>query len=246
MCIISYSGTKTITSRNVEGDASLTPIFPYQSKILLLLESSTYSNFDFRRSLISKLQKHITMVQNKGLIFKKVPTGWPVAGQDLTIENREINLDEATCPEGGLILKNHYVSFDPYQRGRMRAPEVKSYSPPFELNKPITSRGVSSVVVSKSNKFKKGDVILSTDGTGTEEYTLLNEGSTSRAVKLDNPHKLDPKIFIGALGMPGLTAWSSLYEIGKPKKGETIFISAASGAVSLILSNSSARLVADP
>jgi NADPH-dependent curcumin reductase CurA len=171
------------------------------------------------------------MVQNKGLIFKQVPSGWPVAGQDLVVEAREINLDEATCPDNGLILKNHYVSFDPYQRGRMRAPEKTSYSPPFELGQPITNRGISSVVISKSDKFKKGDVVVSFDGTGTEEYTLLPEGPTSRAQKLDNPYKLDPKIFIGALGMPGLTAWSSLYEIGKPKKGETIFVSAASGAV---------------
>jgi NADPH-dependent curcumin reductase CurA len=173
------------------------------------------------------------MVQNKGLIFASVPSGWPVVGKDLKVETREINLDAATCPENGLIVKNHYLSYDPYQRGRMRAPEKKSYSPPFELGQPITNRGISTVVVSKTDKFKKGDVLVITDSCGTEEYTALAEGPTSRAFKLENPHKLDPKVFIGALGMPGLTAWSSFYEIGKPKKGETIFISAASGAVSL-------------
>lgn len=170
------------------------------------------------------------MVQNKGLIFKKVPSGWPVAGQDLTIETRDIDLDQAP-PPNGLITKNFYVSFDPYQRGRMRAPESASYSPPFELGKPITNRAVSKVVKSGTDKFKAGDIIVATDSMGTEEYTLLAEGPTSRAFKLDNPYNLDPRYFIGALGMPGLTAYSSFYEIGEPKKGETIFISAASGAV---------------
>jgi len=170
------------------------------------------------------------MVQNKGLIFKQVPSGWPVAGQDLVVETREIDLDAAP-PKNGLITKNFYISYDPYQRGRMRAPDVKSYSPPFTLGEPITNRAVSKVVKSDAEQFKPGDVIISMDSTGFEEYTRLEEGPTSRARKLENPYNLDPRIFVGALGMPGLTAWSSFYEIGEPKKGETIFISAASGAV---------------
>jgi len=170
------------------------------------------------------------MVQNKGLIFKKVPSGWPVAGQDLVVEAREIDLDQ-DAPPNGLITKNYYVSYDPYQRGRMRAPETKSYSPPFELGKPITNRAVVKVIKSGTDRFKPGDVVVATDSMGTEEYSIFPEGPTSRAFKLENPYNLDPRIFIGALGMPGLTAWSSFYEIGAPKKGETIFISAASGAV---------------
>lgn len=170
------------------------------------------------------------MVQNKGLIFKKVPSGWPVAGQELAVESSEFDLDQAPPPKG-LIIKNFYQSFDPYQRGRMRAPEKESYSPPFELGKPITTRSVSKVIKSDRPEFKTGDVIIGADSVGTEEYTALPEGPASRAFKLENPHNLDPRIFIGALGMPGLTAWSSLYEIGQPKKGETIFVSAASGAV---------------
>lgn len=171
------------------------------------------------------------MVQNKGLIFKKVPSGWPVAGQDLVVEDRPFDIDTAQPPSKGLILKNFYISYDPYQRGRMRAPDVKSYSPPFTLGEPITNRAVSKVIKSDVDQFKPGDVIISMDSTGFEEYTFLPEGPTSRARKLENPYNLDPRIFIGALGMPGLTAWSSFYAIGEPKKGETIFISAASGAV---------------
>jgi NADPH-dependent curcumin reductase CurA len=170
------------------------------------------------------------MVQNKGLIFKQVPTGWPVPGKDLVIESSEFDLNQAPPPKG-LILKNYYISYDPYQRGRMRAPEKQSYSPPFELGKAITNRGVSKVLKSDRPEFKEGDVIIAMDSVGSEEYTALPEGPSSRARKLENPYNLDPRIFIGALGMPGLTAWSSFYEIGQPKKGEVIFISAASGAV---------------
>ena len=170
------------------------------------------------------------MVQNKGLIFKKVPSGWPVPGQDLTVEAREFDLEQEP-PQGGVTLKNYYISFDPYQRGRMRDPGIKSYSPPFTLGQPITNRSVSKVIKSANPKFKPGDVITTLDGTPTEQYSVLPAESTERAQKLDNPYNLDPKIFIGALGMPGLTAYSSLYAIGEPKKGETIFISAASGAV---------------
>lgn len=170
------------------------------------------------------------MVQNKGLIFKSVPSGWPVAGKDLTIETREFDLDTPP-PKDGITTKNFYVSFDPYQRGRMRAPDKPSYSPPFELGKPITNSAVAKVLKSDNSKFKEGDVI--TGMLPTEEYSVV-EGQVANSSyfrKLENPFKLDPKLFIGALGMPGLTAYSSLLEIGQPKKGETIFISAASGAV---------------
>lgn len=174
------------------------------------------------------------MVQNKGLIFKKVPEGWPKPGQDLTIEDRPIDLNQK-LPEGALIVKNYYASFDPYQRGRMRAPEVKSYSPPFELGKPITNRSIFKVVKSNSDKFSEGETLITRGITPIEEYSILDKDAVAICSKLDNPYNLDPKFFLGPLGMPGLTAWSSFYEIGKPKKGETIFISAASGAVGQIV-----------
>lgn len=169
------------------------------------------------------------MVQNKGLIFKNVPTGWPVPGNDLAVEARDFDLDQAP-PKNGLITKNFYASFDPYQRGRMRAPGTKSYSPPFELGKPVTNSAVAKVLKSDNAKFAEGDVVAGM--FGTEEYSVVPEAVANGMVrKLDNPYGLDPKLFIGALGMPGLTAYSSFYAIGAPKKGETIFISAASGAV---------------
>jgi NADPH-dependent curcumin reductase CurA len=170
------------------------------------------------------------MVQNKGLIFKEVPEGWPKVGQHLVVESRDIDLDQK-LPEGGLLVKNFYASFDPYQRGRMRAADKKSYSPPFELGKPITNKSIFKVVKSNSESFKEGDVLISQGVTPIEEYSVFDAETVKTVNKLENPYNLDPKHFLGALGMPGLTAWSSFYEIGVPKKGETIFISAASGAV---------------
>lgn len=113
----------------------------------------------------------------------------------------------------------------------MRLPDPKAYAPGFALNAPIPNRGVSRVLKSANPKFAPGDIIVSASGTGAEEYSVLPANHADAARVLDNPHGLDARIFIGALGMPGLTAWSSFYEIGTPKKGETIFISAASGAV---------------
>lgn len=170
------------------------------------------------------------MVQNKGLIFKKVPKGYPIAGENLTIEDQPFDLDSATPPKNGVILKVYYASFDPYLRGKMRDASVKSYSPPFELGKAIVNRAVSKVVKSDNSKFKEGDIVVG-EQTPLQEYAFLDETWVKNAWKLNNPYELDPKVFVGALGMPGLTAYSSFYAIGEPKKGETIFISAASGAV---------------
>jgi NADPH-dependent curcumin reductase CurA len=116
-------------------------------------------------------------------------------------------------------------------RGRMRAPSKKSYSPPFELGKPVTNKSIFKVVKSNSDKFKEGDVLISQGVVPIQEYSVFDKDTVATIDKLENPYNLDPKHFLGALGMPGLTAWSSFYEIGAPKKGETIFISAASGAV---------------
>lgn len=118
-------------------------------------------------------------------------------------------------------------------------PAGSSYAAGYALNGPIVNFGISTVVSSSSPRFKAGDVIA---GNGKfEEYSIISADRASKEAPaggfslLNNPLDLDPKIFLGALGMSGLTAYSSLYEIGKPKKGETIFVSAASGAVGQIV-----------
>jgi NADPH-dependent curcumin reductase CurA len=168
------------------------------------------------------------MVQNKAIIFKEVPSGLPVPGKHLVVESREFDLEQAP-PAGGITTKNFYASFDPYQRGRMREPNTKSYSPPYQLGAPISSAAVAKVLKSDCPKFKAGDLI--SGGTTTEEYSSLPKQYAEGCKKIENPYNLDPMYYIGPLGMPGLTAYASLHDIGKPVKGETIFISAASGAV---------------
>ncbi|KAK2012885.1 zinc-binding dehydrogenase [Colletotrichum eremochloae] len=166
------------------------------------------------------------MTQNKTLIFKKIPTGLPVAGEHLTVEDRPIDLD---APENGLLVEIIYASYDPYQRGRMRDASIKSYSPAFELDGPVTNSTVSKVLKSNTPNFAEGDLIVA--HTPIAEYALVPPSILEQARKIQNPHNLDLSLFLGPLGMPGLTAWSGLHEIGKPKKGETIFVSSAAGAV---------------
>jgi len=169
------------------------------------------------------------MVQNKALIFKKIPEGLPVPGKDLVIETREFDLDQAP-PSGGVTTKNFYASLDPYQRGRLRSAEIKSYSPAYILGEPLTNNVVAKIIKSDNPTYKAGDLVSGI--ISFEEYSAVSKQMVDATFrKIENPYNLDLKVFTGALGMPGMTAYSSFYEIGKPQKGETIFISAASGAV---------------
>lgn len=82
------------------------------------------------------------MTNTKALIFRRIPQGLPVAGQDLVVEQIPDGPSPISeCPENGVLLGSVYSSIDPYQRGRMRDPSVKSYSPPLTLGEPINSRG---------------------------------------------------------------------------------------------------------
>ena len=172
------------------------------------------------------------MAPNQALIFNEVPDGWPIPGQHLVTKDIDFDPD-APAPANGLTLEIAYLSFDPYMRGRMRPSSVESYFPAFDLHAPITNNGIARVLKSNVSHLSPGDIVQGF--LPFQEYLTLDEKAAKRVTKLENPHKIDTKYFLGALGMPGLTAYSSLYEIGKPKKGETIFISAASGAVGQIV-----------
>ncbi|KAI9888457.1 MAG: hypothetical protein M1814_006904 [Vezdaea aestivalis] len=174
------------------------------------------------------------MVQNKGLVFAEIPTGVPVPGKHLVVESREFDLNGKPW-QGGLTTKNIYASFDPYQRGRMRDPKVVSYREAYLVGNVIENYGIARVLKSDCDKFKPGDLICTM--IGVEEYSFIRSqvADSSSTYKIANPHNLNIRLFLSALGMTGLTAYSSLFEIGKPKKDETIFISAASGAVGQIV-----------
>ncbi|KAI5456468.1 hypothetical protein BGZ63DRAFT_95173 [Mariannaea sp. PMI_226] len=163
---------------------------------------------------------------NKTLIYKKLPTGLPVPGEHLVVEDRPIDLDQV--PEGGLVIEIQAASFDPYLRGKMRDPETKSYSPPFEIDTPIINDTLGKVLKSDNPAFEVGDLVIAY--LPIAEYAYAPK-ELLRVRKVHNPYGLDTTLFLGPLGMPGLTAWSGLHEIGKPQKGETIFVSSAAGAV---------------
>ncbi|KAJ0160030.1 Zinc-type alcohol dehydrogenase-like protein PB24D3.08c [Colletotrichum tanaceti] len=168
------------------------------------------------------------MTPNKTFIFKKIPTGLPVAGEHLTVEDRPIDLDDV--PADGVVVETLYASFDPYQRGLMREAGKKSYTAPFDLDGPITNSTISRVLKSDTPRFAEGDVVLVF--APVAQYARLPAGGAlEQARKIHNPHGLDLALFLGPLGMPGLTAWSGLHKIGKPSKGETLFVSSAAGAV---------------
>ncbi|CAK7222819.1 hypothetical protein SBRCBS47491_004992 [Sporothrix bragantina] len=173
------------------------------------------------------------MVANKTFIFKQIPKGAPVPGQDIVTEARDFDL-EAAAPKGGLVVEVLYASFDPYLRGKLRDPKTKSYSPAFPLNGPISNEVIGRVVKSDNPKFKEGDLVITYAAIAqyvTIPGNMPNIRGQPGVRHVDNPYDLDLANFLGPLGMPGLTAYSALYEIGQPKKGETVFVSSAAGAV---------------
>ncbi|KAK2739087.1 hypothetical protein FQN55_009620 [Onygenales sp. PD_40] len=173
------------------------------------------------------------MSQNRALVYSKHPTGYPVAGEHLILENIPFD-PSAPAPENGITVQSLYTSLDPYMRGRMRDPSIKSYTPALDLHKPVGSRTIAKVLKSNSSRFKSGDFVVGF--LPIQEYVAVPEALMAAVKPLENPLGIeDIRVFLGPLGMPGVTAYSSLYEIGKPKKGETIFISAASGAVGQVV-----------
>ena len=175
-------------------------------------------------------------ISNAAVIFAEIPSGYPEVGKHLKYDkDRTIDLDTVD-PQGGVVTKNLVISIDPYMRGRMRKAETKSYSQPFELNQPLTNFFVGKVVKSGHDKLQVGQHVY---GFGSyEEYTVHPKAQaealhvlTEAQLKLGLPFTT----WVGAAGMPGQTAYYGLYRIGEPKKGETIFITGASGAVGQIV-----------
>jgi NADPH-dependent curcumin reductase CurA len=125
--------------------------------------------------------------------------------------------------EGDVLVHNIYLSVDPYMRGRMV--DRESYTPPFQIGQPLTGGCVGQVVQSKNSTFQAGSYVLSMQGW--REF-FLSDGSDITEI---DPDRAPIQAYLGIAGMPGLTAYVGLLDIGQPKKGDTVFVSAASGAV---------------
>ncbi|KAF9358046.1 hypothetical protein BGX26_002567 [Mortierella sp. AD094] len=166
---------------------------------------------------------------NKSVVLLQHPTDYAVAGVHVGVQHKELN---TRLNEGDILLRNLYVSVDPYLRGRMVGLK-DSYIPSYEIHGAFDSYGISEVVETKNTKFPVGTLVTS-PFIRWEEQTVL-PSSIAKDLTILPAEVRDSKIplsaYIGVLGMPGFTAYGSLLDIGQPKAGETIYISAASGAV---------------
>jgi NADPH-dependent curcumin reductase CurA len=125
--------------------------------------------------------------------------------------------------EGQLLVRNAYFSVDPYMRPRMN--DVRSYVAPFTLGEALTGGAVGRVAASRNERFQEGQWVV--HQAGWREWAL-SDGHGVRAIDTSTA---PVSAFLGVLGMPGFTAYHGLFEIGKPKEGETVFVSGAAGAV---------------
>ena len=170
---------------------------------------------------------------NQSFLYLSPPHGIPIAGQNLSVAPHPSGpFDPSTPPPpNGFTTQNLYASYDPSQRGRMRDPAIKSYSAAMVPGLPVTAVSVIGRVLSSANdKFKKDDVVHMTLAP-TESFSVVDADLAKRSEVLHPPEGVPLTAYLGALGMTGMTAYGSLHEIGQPKKGQTILISAAAGAV---------------
>jgi NADPH-dependent curcumin reductase CurA len=146
------------------------------------------------------------------------PEGWP---KESDFELAEV--DVADPDDGQLLIRNKFMSVDPYMRGRMN--DTRSYVPPFQLGEPMPGGAVGRVAVSRHPDYAEGDWVFSMLGW---REVARSDGEGLR--KLD-PERAPPQTALGVLGMPGLTAYVGLLDIGQPQEGDTVFVSGAAGAV---------------
>jgi NADPH-dependent curcumin reductase len=155
---------------------------------------------------------------NRQILLKSRPSGPP--------STTNFELVERPAPEpreGEVLMRTLYLSLDPYMRGRMS--DAKSYAKPAELGQPMVGGTVGRVVTSKNANFTAGDIVLAY--AGWQDYAVSN-GAGLRKLE---PAAAPISTALGILGMPGMTAYCGLLEIGQPKPGETVVVAAASGAV---------------
>lgn len=146
------------------------------------------------------------------------------------VQESDFKIVETPIPQlqdGQVLVKNIYLSLDPYMRGRMSA--ARSYASPVEIGQVMVGATVGEVVESKNAEFKPGDTVTGT--LGWQQYGVANG---------DRLRKVDPKLvpisaYLGIVGMPGVTAWVGLLDVGQPKAGETVVVSAAAGAVGSVV-----------
>ena len=159
---------------------------------------------------------------NKQVLLASRPQG------AVTEENfRIVEAPLATPAAGEVLVKNEWLSLDPYMRGRMS--DAKSYVPPVPIGEVMVGQTVGEVIESQDPRFKPGDKVLTQLG-----WQLYGVAKGNELIRID-VKRAPASYYLGILGMPGITAWFGLSEIGQPKAGETVVVSAASGAVGSVV-----------
>ncbi|MEU5673494.1 NADP-dependent oxidoreductase [Micromonospora sp. NPDC047753] len=158
------------------------------------------------------------MTSNREIHLASRPQGWPTEDTFRLVET-----EVPTPGPGQIVVRNQYMSVDPYMRGRMN--DVKSYVPPFALDAPLDGAAIGEVVASEAADVAVGTTVL--HGLGWREYALL-DAAAARPV---DPSIAPVSAYLSVLGMTGLTAYAGLLEVAAMKPGETVFVSAAAGAV---------------
>ena len=158
------------------------------------------------------------MTSNKQVLLASRPSG-PVLPENFRVVETPI----PSPGDGEVLVRNEWLSLDPYMRGRMS--DAKSYAKHVEIGEVMVGQTVGEVVESRDERFKPGDKVLT--GLG---WQLFGVARSKELVKID-PSRAPASYYLGILGMPGITAWFGFNEIGQPKAGETLVVSAASGAV---------------
>ncbi|UAM99349.1 NADP-dependent oxidoreductase [Polaribacter litorisediminis] len=162
-------------------------------------------------------------MNNKQIIFKKRPVGVPTE-DTWQLETNPV----PELQEGEILVEQHYISLDPAMRGWMN--DSKSYIPPVAINDVMRAGSVGKVIKNNGNpKFEIGDVV--TSWGGVQQYVITNG---------DSWYKVDTRLapmpmYIGTLGMPGMTAYFGITEVGKVKEGDIVLVSGAAGAVGSIV-----------
>ena len=159
---------------------------------------------------------------NRRIVLVRRPRGAPSA------EDFRLETDAVPAPGAGqLLLRTRYLSLDPYMRGRMN--EGRSYAPPVAIGAPMVGQTVSVVEASNLTGFASGEQVLA--NSGWQDYAL-SDGRDVVKIDATVPR---PSYALGVLGMPGLTAYYGLLDIGQPRSGETVVVAAATGAVGSVV-----------
>ena len=161
------------------------------------------------------------MPRNQQIVLDNRPQGEAVASNFKLVVS-----DTPALQDGEVLVRHHYLSLDPYMRGRMN--ESKSYAASQALGEVMIGGTVGEVVESKNAKYAVGDQVVGMGGW--QEYSVVQADQPGALRKVDTTH-VPLSHYLGAVGMPGVTAWYGLVKIIAPKAGETVVVSAATGAV---------------